>query len=162
MMRRVFFCGIIPLLAKGNLERALIGQTASLVSIVVYREVLPFRVRFASGLSYGAQVVIFIVYSAAVAIESGAGDKMDQTLFGGLLCLGTFAILAAAAVASLQRQSAKKQVLAWKQERMLTKVELACHFSRTKFASTFDTVREQNVPPSCFLGALGAGWGLKQ
>lgn len=146
--RRVFFCGIIPLLAEGNLERALIGQAASLVSIVVYREVLPFRVRFASGLSYGAQIVIFIVYSAAVVIESGAGDKIDQTLFGALLCLGTLAILAAAAVASFQRQSVKKRAIAWKQERMLTKVELACHFSRTKFASTFDTVREQNVPPS--------------
>ena len=146
MIRRVFFCGIIPLMSEKTFARGLIGLALSLASIVTYREVMPFRNKFASMLGHASQIVIFVVFGAAVTVESDV--KVNPTLFGVVLCVATAGILAAATAASLQRHFRKQRVARWKREQMVQKIEWACNFSATKFRTTFEKVMETAIPPS--------------
>ena len=146
MIRRVFFCGVIPLMSGKTFARGLIGLALSLASIVTYREVMPFRNKFASMLGHASQIVIFVVFGAAVTIESDV--KVNPTLFGSLLCVATVGILGAAAAASLQRHFRKQRLARWKREQTVQKIEWACNFSATKFRTTFEKVMETAIPPS--------------
>jgi hypothetical protein len=146
MLRRVLFCGVIPLMATGTFERGLIGLMLSLASIVTYREVMPFQNRFASTLGHGAQIVIFIVFGAAVAIEGNV--NVDPFLLGTLLCVVTIGIVASAAAASLSRHLRKQRLARSKREASVQKIEWACHFSATKFHTTFEKITETAIPPS--------------
>jgi len=146
MIRRVFFCGVIPLMSEKTFTRGLIGLALSLASIVTFREVMPFRNKFASALGHASQIVIFVVFGAAVTIE--ADLKVNPTLFGSLLCVATVGILAAATAASLQRHFRKRRLARWKREQSVQKIEWACNFSATKFRTTFEKVTQTAVPPS--------------
>ena len=105
----------------------------------------PFQDSFASALGYAAQIVIFVVFGTAVAIEGGAGVNYWHSF---LLCVATLGLIAAAAVVSLQRHLRKQRLARWKREQMVQKIEWACNFLATKFRTTFDKVIETAIPPS--------------
>ena len=148
MIRRVFFCGVIPLMSEKTFARGLIGLALSLASIVTYREVMPFRNKFASTLGHASQIVIFVVFGGAVAIEGGVDMKKNNFLFGSLLCVATLGLLVAAAAASLQRHVRKQRLARSKREQAVQKIEWACNFSATKFRTTFKKVIETAISPS--------------
>jgi hypothetical protein len=128
--------------------RGLIGLALSLASIVTYREVMPFRNKFASTLGHASQIVIFVVFGGAVTIEGGVDMKKNNFLFGSLLCVATLGLLVAAAAASLQRHVRKQRLARSKREQAVQKIEWACNFSATKFRTTFEKVMETVIPPS--------------
>jgi hypothetical protein len=148
MLRRVLLCGGISMVTTSTLQRGMIGQVLSLASVVAYREVMPFRVGFASVLAHVAQIVVFLTFSAAVVIETGVGDAFEPLLFGAGLCLTNLAVTALTMFTSHRRHLEEERELRRKREARVTKVEWACNFTANKFRTTFTAVVESSVPAS--------------
>ena len=70
MHRRILFVGTLPLMARKNLMRGAVGLGFSLVSVMFYREVLPYRVETTSTLAYAAQVVVLLTYAVSRFVDS--------------------------------------------------------------------------------------------
>ena len=69
MYRRILFVGIVPLMSRKNLMRGAVGMGFSLVSMVCYREVMPFRIDTTNALAYVAQVVVFLTYAVSLLVD---------------------------------------------------------------------------------------------
>ena len=146
MLLRVVFCGVISTVTKSTLQRGMIGQMLSLVSLMVYREVMPFRVGFASIIVHVAQLVLFLTFSAAVVIETGVGDLFDPLVFGAIRCGINALVVGVAMAASFCWHIREVRELRRKREARVQKVEWAYRFSANKFNTTFDAVIASSVP----------------
>ena len=69
MYRRILFVGILPLIARENLMRGAVGLGFSLVSMILYREILPYRVETTNTLAYAAQVVVLLTYAVSRFVD---------------------------------------------------------------------------------------------
>ena len=94
MLRRVFFIGIIPLMAQEDEQKCFIGMIFALMSIVVYNEAAPFQQPFNNVIAKAAQYVILVTFGSAVAITTGISHGLNSTVYGVfLLAVNFFLVL---------------------------------------------------------------------
>jgi hypothetical protein len=87
MYRRITFIGILPLVSTRSTIRASFGCVLGAASVVLFRELNPYRVDFANSVAYVAQYVILITFYFALSISSASlvnfgleGEKLGAFL----------------------------------------------------------------------------------
>jgi hypothetical protein len=157
MFRRVLFVGLIPLMSPSTLRRGILGVLFSLISLVVYHELIPFRIPFTNTLAYIAQLVIFLTYAGSHVLETKIAKNMDDFVFGVLLCLVNFVVVVVSLGVSSFRAMDDQKKVKTKREKLVKKIEWACHFSSNKFETTFESLIEASVSSShCLVYFFGS------
>jgi len=99
LYRRVLFTGVLPLLSKDPAIRAYIGCLLAFISIIYFREQLPYRTGFTNIIGVVAQYLILIVFLAALMIQTNTRELFQFTDFSfgvfmvGVNCFMFFLVL---------------------------------------------------------------------
>jgi len=125
VLRRIAFIGLLPLLTTNNARRAAFGVFFSLCSSVFYREVEPFARTVNNVLVHVAQLVIFMTYAAALAIETDLSKGVSDTFMGCVLVVVNLIILTLAFFMGLYRhkREQRKERERWAWKRVLSSQE---------------------------------------
>lgn len=94
LYRRIIFTAVLPLLSKDSAIIAYIGCLMGLVSVIYFRELLPFRTDFTNLIAVVCQYVILIVFLCALMIETNSRELFKFTDFSfGLFLIGINVII---------------------------------------------------------------------
>ena len=95
-IRRVFFIGVIPLMAQKDISMFFLGMIFALISSIAYNEMAPYEASSNNLIAKVAQYVILVTYGSGVALETDTGHVMNPIFFGCLiLASNLFLILVA-------------------------------------------------------------------
>mmetsp|Transcript_43092 Transcript_43092/g.55361 ORF Transcript_43092/g.55361 Transcript_43092/m.55361 type:complete len:331 (-) Transcript_43092:1387-2379(-) len=146
--RRIAFTGVLPLLFRDNSLVAYSGWILAFISVVFFREELPYRVEFINFVVVCCQYVIMLVFIGALILETDSLETLnmnDFTLGVVLLLSNMFVFLSAILGGWFRYLEDSRGIVSFVRH---VKIEWAPDFSKTKFETTMQAVRERNVSPS--------------
>ena len=100
---------VLPLTTQDTGRRAALGVFVALCSLVVYREIQPFKRASTNLLAYIAQWTILVTYGAALAIDSGIDEGVNEVAFGCSLLGVNLVVLCLASHLAYSRYRADKE-----------------------------------------------------
>jgi hypothetical protein len=120
--RRLFFVAIVRMVSVDLLTRASVGSLAALLFIGLYRELSPFVRESSNILSTLANYQIFMMFFAALVIESDAlgsfgslkNDQVAKLKFGAVLVAVNVVVLACSLWFVLKRLQKEREMRFWR------------------------------------------------
>ena len=153
LYRRIIFLGVIPLLGNDSAGRAYAGATLALLSTVLFRETMPFKLQATSVLGVISQYAILMAFLAALMISTGSLDQLglSNLLIGSILSATHIFIMFVALGIGYTRYKLENALMKSEHEAKIIKIEWAVHFSANKFNTTFEYVELHSVADSHIL-----------
>jgi len=140
MFRRILFVGVIPLMATSSLMRSAIGVGLSLFAMIINRELFPYVDTDTNVVAYIADIVIYLTFASALMIETGLNDGVNNLLFGLILIIVNFSVLAAGISGAIFRTKLDREKLIKQKEKLVSKIENGIKFSAHDFETVFDKI----------------------
>ena len=133
MYRRIMFIGLLPLMGQKSSRKATFGLLMALCSLIVFREVEPYRKSSTNMLASSAQVMLVLTFSFALTLETNfIGSHSNGFAFGVMLVIinmSAFVVFAYLLVLRARREEAERR----KNQIRPAKIEWACNFTANKF-----------------------------
>ena len=96
--------GFLPLMVENTGRHAAFGVFLSLVSILLYREMLPFISSFTNILAVVSQYVILLTFGWSLVIYANLLSGMNQLVFGAILIASNLVLLGMVIFVGINRQ----------------------------------------------------------